>query len=118
MVAIDRMRWSKIEREVSLTLQTARDTSVALVWNEADDFTASVDYDWHSIATEYLDDSERSEIVAALRDARFAVEVYDGERQFIRAAIGDKWESSPFSAKYVFNTTGSGVGRARTSLIP
>lgn len=118
MVAIDRIRWSKIEREVSLTLQTARDTSVALVLNEADDFTASVDYDWHSIATEYLDDLERSEIVAALRDARFAVEVYDGERQFIRAAISDKWKSSPFSAKYVFNTTGSGVGRARTSLIP
>ena len=118
MAPVDRPRWSKIEREFSLTLRLARDTFVAMVLNEAEEFTAKVDYDWHSIATEYLDDSEKSEILAALRDAGFSSQVYNGEREFISAVIAGKWDSIPFAAKYAFNTTGSGVGRARTSLIP
>ena len=118
MTLKDSRRWSEIERELSLTLESASSTYVALVLNEPDEFMANIDYDWHSILTEYLDDSERSEILTALRDAGFSAAIYEGEREFIRAVMDGRWDAVSFKTKYVFNTTGSGVGRARTSLIP
>lgn len=118
MVEKDSGRWSRIERELAITANDAPDTHVSLVLNEPDEHAATVDYDWHSILTEYLDDSERSELITGVRDAGFAATVYDGERAFLTAVLTGEWQAIPSSIKYVFSTTGSGVGRARTSLIP
>ena len=52
----------------------------------------AVDYEWHSIVTEYLDDGEKSELLTGLRDAGFAVTVYDGERAFLRAVLNGEWQ--------------------------
>jgi D-alanine-D-alanine ligase len=114
----DHTRWSRIERELALTLEMASDIHVSLVWNEPDENALAVDYDWHSILTEYLDDGEKSELLTGLRDAGFAVSVYEGERAFLAAVLKGEWQAIKFSTKYVFNTTGSGSGRARTSLVP
>ena len=75
----DNKRWAEIERELAITLSTAQDVHVSLVLNEPDDQASAIDYDWHSILTEYLDDSEISELVTGLRDAGFAVTAFNGE---------------------------------------
>jgi len=114
----DEARWQRLEPELHRTLETSANTHVSFVWNESDEHAASIDYKWHSILAEYLDDSEKSELLAGLREAGFTVTVYDGERAFLREVLGGVWKTIPFANKYVFNTTGSGTGRARTSLIP
>jgi len=111
-------RWSQIERELELTRGIAGDTHVSMVLNEPAQSGVAVDYDWHSITTEYLDDSEKSELMTGLRDAGFAATIYDGEKDFLGAVLNGDWKRKTFLNKYVFNTTGSGIGRARTSLIP
>ncbi|WP_198031869.1 hypothetical protein [Bradyrhizobium sp. Ec3.3] len=103
---------------MSATLRNSANTHLSFVWNEPEENALAIDYKWHSIVAEYLDDGEKSELLAGLRDAGFAVTVYDGERASLRAVLNGDWRAIPYSDKYVFNTTGSGTGRARTSLVP
>jgi D-alanine-D-alanine ligase len=114
----DEERWNRIERAVGITKAAAHDTHLSMVLNEPLHSDIAVDYGHHSIATEYLDDTEKSELMTGLRDAGFATTVYDGERAFLTAVLNGNWKKDAYNHKYVFNTTGSGIGRARTSLIP
>ncbi|MDE2351909.1 MAG: hypothetical protein KGL66_08450 [Alphaproteobacteria bacterium] len=114
----DDSRWAIIEHELAITRSKAATTHISMVLNEPGPLGTSTDYSWHSIATEYLDDDEKSELVTGLRDAGFGATVYEGETAFIRAVLDGSWDGVTFSNKYVFSTTGSGTGRARTSLIP
>src|SRR5947209_11089503 len=114
----DGTRWGRIERELEITRKNAHHTHISMVWNEPEEHAFGVDYDWHSVTTEYLDDAEKSELITGLRDAGFAVTPYEGESAFLKSVLNGEWDSLDFAYKYVFSTTGSGVGRARTSLIP
>ncbi|MFZ5736578.1 MAG: hypothetical protein ACOY6K_06825 [Pseudomonadota bacterium] len=111
-------RWSRIEREITATKSESDSTHVSVVWNESDEHAARVDYTSHSILTEYLSDAEKSDFTTGLRDVGVEVDVFEGERSFIAAVLSGEWDSIRAKNKYVFNTTGSGTGRARTSLIP
>lgn len=114
----DDARWALVERELATTRARAIETHISMVLNEPGQLGTLSDYSRHSIATEYLDDDEKSELMTGLRDAGFATTVYDGETAFIRSVLDRRWAGAAFPNRYVFNTTGSGTGRARTSLIP
>jgi D-alanine-D-alanine ligase len=106
--------WGVIRDAVERTQEIAHDIEILLVLNELTG--AGGDYVRHSVRNEYLNEIETSEISTSLRRAGFAISTYDGERAFIGEMLSGY--QSQRHRKYVFCTTGSGVGRARTSLIP
>lgn len=107
--------WAAIRREVDSTRALAHEIEISLVLNELKTPEGG-DYTRHSVCNEYLNEIETSEITTSLRRAGFAVSTFDGERAFIGKILSGM---RPERARhYVFCTTGSGVGRARTSLIP
>lgn len=107
-----------IKSEIAATAAIADQITLSFVINELKDHAALFDYRRHSITNEYMADADVSEIVTALRENGIDVLVHQGERAFLSTALSDAWIVRPRPKHYVFNTTGSGTGRARTSLIP
>lgn len=105
--------------EKTLVISSERpETTVYFVVN-VDGQTIVNDYrnPGHTILTEYLTDDEYNDMVSAIKESRFNLQVFCNEDDFIRFALQNKDEIKKLNP-VVFNLARNGKGLNKKALIP
>ena len=106
--------WRRLDAIVDRTMAIADDITVAVVANKgAIEFSDSNDR-----ATEYLSDSEASQLLTGLSAAGFRTRYFEGELAFISAVQADPKLGIRSSRLAVYNIAQSGTDPGRKSLVP
>lgn len=106
--------WALLAGLTDKVLALADDITVVVVVNRKQALLADSD----DRATEYLSDSEASQILTGLRASGFRVRYFEGELAFIAAVLENPRLDVSSSRMLVYNLAQSGTDSGRKSLIP
>lgn len=106
--------WATLSRLTEQVLAIADDVTVVFVANRK----TAISDDPDDRATEYMTDSEATEILSALRKSGFRTHYYEGEDAFISDVLVKGSAIAGTSRLIVYNVAQSGTDPGRKSLVP
>lgn len=106
--------WASLSHLTQEVLAVANDITVVFVANRKTAISDNPD----DRATEYMTDSEATEILSALREGGFRTHYYEGEDAFILDVLAKGSAIAGTSRLIVYNVAQSGTDPGRKSLVP
>lgn len=94
------------------------DVAVFLVLNTKGTTEVTEDYEEHSTTTEFFSQKEAEEFIGGFIKLGIYHEVYNGEKEFVDKLSSGYIENLPFSHKIVYSSTGVGLARSKSALVP
>ncbi|MBF0650419.1 ATP-grasp domain-containing protein [Dysgonomonas sp. GY75] len=106
----------RAKRIIDFFKKEASEISVFLVINmKTQGFSSNDIYD---LQTEYFSDEELGDFINVLEELGIYHEISYGEKEFAQKVIFGKIPSLRFKYKIVYNTTGGGKSRSKSSIVP
>lgn len=76
------------------------------------------DHEGHTITTEFFSLEEAQEFIDGFVKLGIYHEVYNGEKEFIQKLSSDHIKNMPYKHKIVYSSTGAGLARSKSALVP
>lgn len=103
---------------ISLTNRNKNDTLLYIVSNVKGVTKNFIDFNEHSLITEFFSENEVEEIVSSFRESGLTTEVFFDENMFIQSILSKEYQKYSKNNIIVYNSSQKGTGPGRKSLIP
>jgi len=95
-----------------------QDIAVLLVINVQGQTEPDKDYEENSISTEFFTEMEAQDLIDGVERLGIYREVINGEKEFVEKLTSGYITGLPFKQKIVYSSTGIGLGRSKSALMP